>query len=339
MIQTAAPTSLFSQSRSSLSGSAEASSISSATVSLSSVLSSLEAAGLIPSPDATSSTNTNNTNSSDLGRTKTPSSLQAGSGSAAGLAHWAIAVIVILGFLTLVGALAAAWLILRAFRRRRDGSYVQSPGDMVDTAAANPTRSERSVSSLVQSERGPTVGMGARGGKVSDSAADAGIGGILAGMGHRSRSPFNRENDETEHNHNSKHSFQKDQGGTDGNSTMEGDRLKEKPSTRSFASAIAAKDAAIISDAFRNVLRKPDFPLQHHSGSSDDYSASLPFQSLPESSDRTVMPSESQDSSSVGDVIEDPDVDPEEESQEDPGREAEELLKTELATEGTSVRR
>lgn len=288
MVQTAPPATLTSllaaqSSAASVASAASASaSAASATLNVQSLLSSLSAAGftidsrgsIVPVGTQTGSdglpigTGSGSGSSTGGPRRTNPSSLQNGDGSGSGLPKWAIALIAIFGFVTLLAALAGLWFLLGYWRRRRGREYNRTRGESAFGSDAESRRKNEEGDSSpvpIMAERMSNDGrmsneMSAREGR--DSASPLGIGaaagglGLLAGLGTK-RSETSHSSQHPDDNEKAAH------------------HLGEKPSQRSLAgSAINLVDAGIISDAFRNVLRKPEFP-EHSSDEKTPSSGSL----------------------------------------------------------------
>ncbi|KAI0352632.1 hypothetical protein OH77DRAFT_1497872 [Trametes cingulata] len=187
--------------------SAASASLSSASAASASALSASRASGSITgTPAATNSDGTPATGSVQ------------GASNGTSFPHWAIAVIVVLGFLALVASGILAFYIMRRLRQRRDAmlSHRNSMGS--------------STPMMANADRGgpqsPTLGSSALG----TLGAGAGLGyGAAAYGGARPASPGE---------------------GHDGASMM---------SRASDAGPFSGADAAIMANAFRQALRKPDF--------------------------------------------------------------------------------
>lgn len=231
-----------------------------------------------------------------------------------------------------------------------------------------------------------SAGLPARGGSATSGAfaTAAGVGAIaaLASREKRSDSPAHRtlERSNTDRTDSPHHFHPHHQDNTPPSATrFTGGAIPTKPSLRSLgtnastgAGTIAPYDAAIMADAYRNVLRKPEFP---HRG--DDSSGSGENDSTPKDETTTPAVSEGQqgrmphtpkasgtttpmafgDSGSEGehhsgrnrgiststegsrDALAGRATYGGRESDEEDGNEANELIKHELASEGTSVRR
>ncbi|ORY88503.1 hypothetical protein BCR35DRAFT_351010 [Leucosporidium creatinivorum] len=191
-VQTAAPSSLSSSILSASSASvASLASLSSASLASISSLSS--------SASAASRTNSNT------------NALQDGSSSGGGLPHWAIAVIVVLGFLALVSAAIGAYVCMVCARRRRE-------------------RDADGASSGRGSEQPMMSGVNGGGAGAAEAALmGGGAGAVAGGAGGRAR----------------------DSDGASRGPTSDGG---------SDAGPITHTDAAIMAEAFRKALRKPEFP-------------------------------------------------------------------------------
>ncbi|GAA5877620.1 hypothetical protein JCM8547_007123 [Rhodosporidiobolus lusitaniae] len=232
VIQTAAPTSLSSSlasltssSLSSASSAASASSLSSASsasLASASSLSSLVAAGLTTLP-STSSTST----SSSRGSSGRSGDLQNNSSSGTSIPKWAIALIVILGFLALVGGGLAVYFCLGRARKRRaaDEQREKEEAQEYDDQDDDVTNGSRDpiLGSGGGLGRGSTVG----GSSVAGGAAGAGgLAGLAAG-------------------------------GVGGAAAAAGLRDVEKQEEEG---TISHTDAARMAEAFRAALRKqPEF--------------------------------------------------------------------------------
>ncbi|KAF9019184.1 hypothetical protein BDZ89DRAFT_959448 [Hymenopellis radicata] len=160
----------------------------------------------LPSSTASSSTGTNGGTSDGNGN------VQSGSDNS-GFPHWAIAVIVVLGFLAIATSCILAFFILRRIRRRN--------------AELDSNRNSMGSASPMMAHVGNEPG--------SPLLATAGAGGIdrHSSVGHGQRPPSIVS--------------------PDGASTVS--RTGSAGDTGPFSGA----DAAIMADAFRKALRKPDF--------------------------------------------------------------------------------
>lgn len=227
MVQTAPPATL---SASLAAESSMAASVSSESASLSSLLSSLSAAGLTIDPSNTaalsslaaiSSSLASVSSSRNAGRTQT------GNGGEGGAPNWAIALIAVFGFFTLLACLVLLWLLLRHWRRRREDE--QASGRHSDEAT--------------QDDAAARAGASVAG----ESTAALLSGGAAVGS---TRSRWGMTDPEKS----------SDPDVTLNSSELEAPRrrLTEKASMRSLNPG----DAALISNAFREVLRKPDFPKE-----------------------------------------------------------------------------
>ncbi|BGP35841.1 hypothetical protein JCM10296v2_007693 [Rhodotorula toruloides] len=224
-IQTAAPSSL-SSSLAALTASSVSSVSSASAASASSSLSALSASSA--SASALASRNSSSTGSSDPSGTSRSGSLQNESSSGPAIPRYAIALIVILGFLALVGGAIALYLLGRARRRRREREAALAAG--VAGAGAGASRSGDFVSEddFTHGSQDPILGAGgARGSassgrpRTSSSVAGAGAGaagGLATGAAAVS---LMSERDE---------------------------------------SMLSHSDAARMAEAFRAALRRPDFP-------------------------------------------------------------------------------
>lgn len=203
-----------------------AASISSASVS-SALSASSVAATQSPTPTGSDSTRSGSgsgtTNSSTRSRASSASptgSIQS-DGSGSSFPHWAIAVIVVLGVLAIVAAVLLAWLFMRRVRRRREQEARHS------TSSGTPML-----------------------------AGAAGVGGA----NDEPKSPLTTE-DPHEKTHLAPSSAAA-MGGAAGGAYV-GDKHGDGASTISRAHSESAPfsgaDAAIMADAFRKALRKPDF--------------------------------------------------------------------------------
>ena len=228
----------------------------------------------------------------------------------------------------------AAWIILRAIRRRR--AYAQTADEGVSGNTASPIMAERPTSGPISSEGGHTGGNTANdggndGARDALGAGDAGALGILS-LDRPSTSPPDSSNNEAAAVVVGPH--REGRGGKQRQDDATSHGLAEKPSTRSLGSAIAPKDAAIISDAFRNVLRKPDFPQQSSGNSTEQGSNLGPRESW---ASEFYGPG---DSPAADSTIRDLIASRERENDEEGSAQgAHELLRNELATEGTSVQK
>lgn len=365
MLQTAAPASLSSGLSAANSAQSAAASLSSASASLNSVMNSLASeglltvsisSGLVPGSTSTGSSSSRHPNG--------PSSLQDGTGGGSDVPKWAIALIVVLGTFALAAALAAAWFILRLLRRRREAQYSHanenSAEDISPIMGEKPNKAKRPDSSALESDpgrlstgtgtgSGPAWAAGAAGltgsaiskdGPPLQQAASGNtvFGGSAASdammmngssvppgystpsEGRRSTSPRQNSLPSTL-------------------SPLEQRLLSSKPSTRSLTGAIGPAEAAIISGAFREGLRRPEFP--HSNANSGDFSGvfghtagSTEVPPSPRSAN-TAMP-DSPIQSGSDDAAENSSA---ENSSGDASKEADNLLKHELASEGASVQR
>lgn len=135
-------------------------------------------------------------------------------GSGSNFPHWAIAVIVVLGFLAIVAGGILAFLIMRRLRRRDESSNRGSMG---------------SASPMMAGAHGNTPQSPLLGGA---GMAAAGAAGGFAGSDHRRASSVVSP---------------------DGASTM------SHTGSAGEGGPFSGADAAIMADAFRKALRKPDF--------------------------------------------------------------------------------
>lgn len=144
-----------------------------------------------------------------------PGTVQSGTGSS-NFPHWAIAVIVILGFLALVASGMLSFFIVRRIRAQRAG-ILSNRGSM---GSSTPMMANAQPTS-------PLLGPGAS--AALAGAAGAGAGAMLVGGStlNRPQTPLDTH---------------------DGASTLSSD-----------AAFLSGADAAIMADAFRKALRKPDF--------------------------------------------------------------------------------
>ncbi|KAI0643162.1 hypothetical protein C8Q79DRAFT_981893 [Trametes meyenii] len=156
-----------------------------------------------------------------------------GANSGSSFPKWAIAVIVVLGFLALVASGILAFYIMRRLRQRREGmlSHRNSMGS--------------STPMMANADRGgpasPVVG------SFAPAAAAAGVG-AGAGLGYGAAAGA--------------YSARPSSPGGDGASMM---------SRTSDAGPFSGADAAIMANAFRQALRKPDFADRpHEEGESPD---------------------------------------------------------------------
>jgi hypothetical protein len=162
--------------------------------------------------------------------------------SASSFPHWAIAVIVILGFLAIAASCILAFLILRRLRRRREAASQQ--GSRSSMGSASP---------MILHDGQPGGGDGG-GGQMGQRYTDETGAPLLpppsfagGAIGH---SPS--------HGHHSQYS-----GGGAGGVVYDG------ASTISDSGGpFSGADAAIMADAFRKMLRKPDFAGQIEEGES-----------------------------------------------------------------------
>jgi hypothetical protein len=164
------------------------------------------------------------------GSSRPTGNVQSGSGNG-DFPHWAIAVIVVLGFLAIVAGGIAAWLIMRRMRQRR-------------TSAAN---SRNSVNSGT-----PIMGHSAGGDVHSPLMAEAGFGAAAGAGGLAAGAALHKEEPARADKHLT----------SDGASTISRAHSESAP----FSGA----DAAIMADAFRKALRKPEFPAGVEEGDTPD---------------------------------------------------------------------
>lgn len=327
-------------------------SISSAQSSLSSVIASLSSAGatvppsLLSSLSELSSSNhgliaTESSVVSSIARTRGPSVLQNNNDDNGDpVPNWAIALIVVLGFLALLAALIALWFILRRMRRkRRESKYIESKGLESSTAPSSmaPTRDSSAIGIAAEAAHddekprplsdsfsdgtgntgrmsnasnafaaGTGTGTGGTGSRSasgggappsrvgSPASGNIGAGGTAAGIGaiaalaggKRSDSPALRtlersytDRTDSPHHFYDPHNtpptsarFAGNISGSGGGSTRPG--IITKASSRSLgtnastgAGTIAPYYAAIMADAYRNILRKPEFPHRNDDSS------------------------------------------------------------------------
>lgn len=314
---------------------------------------------LIPTPTPTVPQTSTSSSS------RNPSSLQ-GDGSKNSVPAWAIALIAIFGALALLSALIGMWFCLRSMRRKREERYIAAGegltgprGQSLDTgmvAAADapasdngrdsdgrPLMSDRARPiSTGSSSAGPysAIGSGSAGrtsvtpasplpAVLAGSVAAGGLAGILS---RRSITPRSA-------------SYSSDDIARGPTTTSREHFLPQKPSIRSIgSSAIAPNDAAIIGDAFRNMMRKPEFPT-NDSGSSgeNDDGTKTPQATASRLSVDGIRPKSTfglstfGESAARGSQAEEKYGD-RESDEEDGGKEADELMRHELESEGTSVR-
>ncbi|EIN12583.1 hypothetical protein PUNSTDRAFT_81866, partial [Punctularia strigosozonata HHB-11173 SS5] len=184
-------------------------------------LSSASAAAAASSGTAANPSGASGSGASTATSSSASGNLQHGAGGGGAFPHWAIAVIVVLGFFAILASVIVAWLLLRRMRSRR-----------------------RRTSSAGQSMNSASPMM----------AEAAG----LAGAGAAARSPPTTEE-----------MVATTEGGvTDplvrAPSTVPGDGASEisRAHSESSASPFSGADAAIMAEAFRKALRKPDFAAQ-----------------------------------------------------------------------------
>ena len=238
---------------------------------------------------------------------RNPSSLQNGNGDGNSIPAWAIALIAVFGAIALLAGLIGLWFCLRRTRRkrRRESRFLASGPASGRDSVANADGTAREVQSPSQqalmSERqhadrplsgqtdntsfAPYSAIGSAGTRSSmqgtsalfgdsPAAASSNIGGsaTLAGAagvanfaaGRRSETPRSASSGYAGDSP-TPHRTMSPQGRQAGG-------VHQKPSQHSLASssAIAPTDAAIIGDAFRKILRKPEF-TQNDSGSSGEH--------------------------------------------------------------------
>jgi hypothetical protein len=128
--------------------------------------------------------------------------------------HWAIAVIVVLGFLAIVAGGIAAWLIMRRLRQRRAN-------------ASNRTSTNSGTPILARDNTAGDVN--------APLMAEVGMGGAAAGAA-------------AAHKHES------------GDPKLMSDGASTISRAHSESAPFSGADAAIMADAFRKALRKPEFP-------------------------------------------------------------------------------
>ena len=364
MIQTAAPTTLSSVLAAASSASERSVSLAAESASLAAYISSLSAAGIttldpgnaaaLSSLAAASSSlasvfATNSALRSGAGSgtaTAGPRNVQGGAGAGDSVPRWAIAVIAVLGFLALLAALVGAWFIVRALQRRRQEQYARAAGESI--APSSPDLGDGGGAGA-GAGAGAGVGVSEKGaacvGAAEGAVAGAGTGaGAMAGLGlaaaatgrRRSRDPDDLEKSYAE-DHDDQYARRpsSDLGGPPSRRA-----LLNKDSSRSLASASSFNpgDAALISNAFRTALRKPEFPHHEESGSSGEalksQSASLGGQPAPGTTTPMLASGAQVDPFSAERGYGDRESD-----EEDAEKEANELMmKAELASEGTSVR-
>ncbi|CDR48749.1 hypothetical protein NBRC10512_002947 [Rhodotorula toruloides] len=225
-IQTAAPSSL-SSSLAALTASSVSSASSASVASASSSLSALSALSA-SSASALASRNGSSTGSSSPSGTSRSGSLQNESSSGPAIPRYAIALIVILGFLALVGGAIALYLLGRARRRRREREAALAAGAAGAGAGASRSGDFMSEDDFTHGSQDPILGAGgARGSassgrpRASSSVAGAGAGTAGGSAAGAAAAPLMSERDE---------------------------------------SMLSHSDAARMAEAFRAALRRPDFP-------------------------------------------------------------------------------
>lgn len=142
-----------------------------------------------------------------------PGNVQSGAGDS-DFPHWAIAVIVVLGFLAIVAGGIAAWLIMRRLRQRRAN-------------ASNRTSTNSGTPILARDNTAGDVN--------APLMAEVGMGGAAAGAA-------------AAHKHES------------GDPKLMSDGASTISRAHSESAPFSGADAAIMADAFRKALRKPEFP-------------------------------------------------------------------------------
>ncbi|BGP28062.1 hypothetical protein JCM10295v2_007049 [Rhodotorula toruloides] len=222
-IQTAAPSSL-SSSLAALTASSMSSASSASAASAFSSLSALSASSVLAAANRTSSS----ISSSNPSGTSRSSSLQNNSSSGPAIPRYAIALIVILGFLALVGGAIALYLLGRARRRRRERKVALVAGAAGAGAGASRSGDFMSEDDFTHGSQDPILGAGGARGSASSarprapsSVAGAGAGAAGGFAAGGAASPLMSERDE---------------------------------------STLSHSDAARMAKAFRAALRRPDFP-------------------------------------------------------------------------------
>ncbi|BGP20739.1 hypothetical protein JCM10213v2_008902 [Rhodosporidiobolus nylandii] len=230
VVQTAAPTSLSSSlavlTASSLSSASSASSVSS-LASRSSYIASLSSAGLLTGSLAssllsgqTSLPSGSSSSSGGSGRGRNGGDLQNSSSGGTSIPKWAIALIVIFGFLALVGGALAVFFCLGRARKRRAAD---------EAAASRRDAGYASEDDVTNGSRDPILGAGGRGSTAgSTSHGGAGTALLAAGVGA-------------------------------GAGAFAGAAGKEEKRDAE-GNTISHTDAARMAEAFRAALRRPDFP-------------------------------------------------------------------------------
>ena len=369
MIQTAAPTTLSSVLAAASSASERSASLAAESASLAAYISSLSAAGIttldpgnaaaLSSLAAASSSLASvfATNSALRSGTATatagPRNVQGGAGSGDSVPRWAIAVIAVLGFLALLAALVGAWFVLRALQRRRQEQYARAAGESI--APSSPDLGDGGVvagAGAGAGEKGAS-GLGAAAGAGAGAMAGLGLGAAAAAGAKRRRS---RDADDVEKSYTEDHdvpyarrpSSDLDLGLGGAPSRR---ALLNKDSSHSLASASSFNpgDAALIGNAFRTALRKPNFPHHEESGSSGEalksQSASLggqptPGTTTPMLASGQIDPFSASAGAGAGaSAAAERGYGDRESDEEDAEKEANELMmKAELASEGTSMK-
>ncbi|GJN94257.1 hypothetical protein Rhopal_007331-T1 [Rhodotorula paludigena] len=214
-IQTAAPTSLSAQlaalTSSSQSAASSASSASVASLSSASVASSLSAAGTASSPSGTSTNRDRNGNLQD----------ESSSGGSS-LPNWGIALIVVLGFLALLGGAIAVFFCLGRARRRRRAEDAAAAHARGGASSGDLTDAHGSEDPILL---GGAASAGTRGSRASSRAAPP-VGAAAAGYGAKEQQGEKQP-------------------------TLHGDA--------DASGGLSQSDAARMAEAFRAALRKPEY--------------------------------------------------------------------------------